>query len=115
MHGGGYHTLLHAMANSRFRVAGSTVGRKGKLRSEEGERAGVLGYLRRTLGVAAIKVQCLSLLGRVEGLGPGAAAAHHRRKEAATLERQWRLDQQAYILSAKQGRAVYRTSFAKVD
>ena len=107
--------MLHAMANSRFRVAGSTVGRKGKLRSEEGERAGVLGYLRRTLGVAAIKVQCLSLLGRVEGLGPGAAAAHHRRKEAATLERQWRLDQQAYILSAKQGRAVYRTSFAKVD
>ena len=54
------HALLHTMANSRVKVAGPTVGRKGKLRSEEGERAGVMGYLRRTLGVAAIKAQCLS-------------------------------------------------------
>ena len=74
-----------------------------------------MGYLRWTLGVGAIKTQCLSLLGRVEGLGPGAAAAHHRRKEATTLERQWRLEPLAHILSAKQGRAVYRTGFAKVD
>ena len=65
------HALLHTMALSRVRVAGPSTGRRGRLRSEEGERAVVMGYLRRTLGVATVKAQCSSLLGRLEGLGPG--------------------------------------------
>ena len=63
------HALLHTMAVSRVRVAGPSTGKRGRLRSEEGERAVVMGYLRRTLGIATIKAQCLSLLGRLESLG----------------------------------------------
>ena len=98
------HTLLSTLATNRAKVAGGSIGKKGRERSEEGERAVAIGYLRRTLGVAAIKAQCLSLLGRVEGMGPGSAAAAGRRREAANIDRQWRLEQQAYSLSVRQGR-----------
>ena len=103
------------MATSRVRVAGPSTGRQGRLRSEEGERAVVMGYLRRSLGIATIKAQCLSLLGRVEGLGPGSAAASHRRKQAAEIERRWRLEQRAYDLAQRQGRSIHRSGFAKLD
>ena len=68
------HFLLHQLAKSRVRVVGSSMGRRGRLCSEEGEMSVVMGHLRRTLGVAAVKGQFLSLLGRLESLGPGAAA-----------------------------------------
>ena len=48
------HALLSIMATSRVRVAGPSTGRKGKLRSEEGERSVVMGYLRRVMGVATV-------------------------------------------------------------
>ena len=107
------HALLHTMAVSRVRVAGPSTGRRDKIRPEEGERAVVMGYLRRTLSVAAIKAQCSSLLGRLEGLGPGAAAARNRRRQALELERQTRLQQRAHDLSVKQGWAIYRSGFAQ--
>ena len=109
------HTLLNIMATSRVRVAGPSTGRKGILRSEEGERAMVMGYLRRTLSIATTKAQSSSLLGRLEGLGPGSAAAINRRRQALDLERQWRLQQQAYNLSVRQGFNIHRTGFAKLD
>ena len=73
------------------------------------------GYLRRTLSVATVKAQAFSLLGRLEGLGPGAAAARNRRQQAAELDRQWRRQQQAYMLSQKQGWQIHRFGFAKID
>ena len=109
------HALLNTMATSRVQVAGPSTGRKGRLRSENGERAMVMGYLRRTLSVATIKAQSMSLLGRLEGLGPGSAAAINRRRQAADLERNWRLQQQAYNLSVRQGFAIHRSGFAKLD
>ena len=109
------HALLHAMAVSRVRVAGPSTGRRGKERSEKGEMSMVMGHLRRTVGMATIKAQCMSLLGRLQGLGPGAAAARNRRQQALDLERQWRLQQQAHHLSARQGWSVHRTGFAKKD
>ena len=101
------------MATHRVRLAGPSLGRRGRMRMEEGERSMVMGYLRRVLGVATIRAQCLSLLGRVESLGPGTAAATARRKEAAELDRRWRLEQQAYDLSVRQGWSIYRTGFGK--
>ena len=109
------HALIHALAKNRATVVGPSIGRQGRLRSEAGERAVAMGYLRRTLGVAAVKAQCISMLGRVEGLGPGSVAAYNRRREAVNIDRQWRLEQQAYSLSVRQGRAIYRTGFAKLD
>ena len=84
-----YHSRLGSttlvMANTRVRVDGSAVGRKGKLQSEEGERAIVMEYLHRILGVVGVKAQGLLLFGRVDRQGPGAAAAHHRQKKTASL------------------------------
>ena len=82
------HSLLTAIAKSRVRVGGPSRGRLGKERSEKGEMSVVMGHLRRTLSVTNIKAQCLSLLGRLDSLGPGAAAARNRRQQAAELDRQ---------------------------
>ena len=73
-----------------------------------------MGYLRRVLSINTVKAQSLSLLGRLQGLGPGAAAAANRRRQATDLERNWRLQQQAYNLSVRQGYAVHRTGFSKL-
>ena len=69
------HTLLAALATSRVRVAGVTRGRRGLWRTEEGERSLAIAALRRRLGVLTVRCQSLSLLGRLEVLGPGAAEA----------------------------------------
>ena len=65
------HALLAHLATSRVRVAGPTRGKKGLMRSEEAERATAISSLRRRLGVATVRAQCHSLLGRLETLGPG--------------------------------------------
>ena len=70
------HSLLASLATSRVRVAGPSRKRRGHLRSEEGERAMAISALRRRcLGVLMVRCQALSLLGRLEVLGPGTAAA----------------------------------------
>ena len=84
-------------------------------RSEDGERAVAISALRRRLGVLTVKCQCISLLGRLEVLGPGTAAAAGRRWQAADLERRWRREEQAHSLARAQGHRAYRTGFAKVN
>ena len=51
-------------------------------------------FFGRRVSVAAVKGQCLSLLGRLEVLGPGTAAAAGRRKWALVQEQRWRKDRQ---------------------
>ena len=68
------HSLIASLATSRVRVAGPSRGRRGHLRSEEGERAMAILALRRRLEVLTVRCQALSLLGRLEVLGPGSAA-----------------------------------------
>ena len=99
----------------RVRVAGPTRGRRGLERSEEAERASAISSLRRRLGVATMKAQCSSLLGRLETLGPGTAAATNRRRQAAEEERRWRREDMAFNLARRQGRSAYRTGFSKLD
>ena len=64
------HSLLDALATSRVRFAGPSLGRRGFLHTEEGERAVAIASLRRRLGVMTVRCQASSLLGRVETLGP---------------------------------------------
>ena len=59
-----WHALLAALATSRVRVAGVKYGRRGMLRSEEAERAVAISHLRVQLGVATVRAQSTSLLGR---------------------------------------------------
>ena len=85
------HQLLDNIATSRVRVAGPQDSRKGWRRTEEGERAVIVGYLRRMVSVAAVKAQCHLLLGRLEAMGPGTAQVRNRRMQAMELERGCRL------------------------
>ena len=109
------HALLAALATSRVRLAGVSRGRKGHLRTEEGERSLAISALRRRLGILTVRCQALSLLGRLETLGPGSSAAAGRRWQAAELERCWRMEERAHSLATVQGWRSYRTGFAKLD
>ena len=109
------HSLLATLATSRVRVAGPSRGKRGHMRSEEGKRAVAISALRRRLGVLTVRCQALSLLGRLEVLGPGTVAAAGRRWQAAELERCWRREQQAHTLARLSGQRAYRTGFAKRD
>ena len=109
------HALVAALATCRVRVAGVSRGRRGHMRTEEGERSLAISALRRRLGVLTVRCQAHSLLGRLESLGPGATAAAGRRWQAAELERCWRREEQAHTLASSQGWRAYRTGFAKLD
>ena len=105
---------MAALATCRVRVAGVTRGRRGHMRSEEGERSLAISGLRRRLGVLTVKCQAHSLLGRLEALGPGSSAAAGRRWQAAELERCWRREERAHTLATAQGWSSYRTGFGKL-
>ena len=72
-----------------------------------------VGYKRRKLGVMAVKAQCYSLLGRLEGLGTGSLGAAARRFKAEEQEQIWSRERKAYHLSMNQGFNVHRRGFAK--
>ena len=108
-------SLLAPLATSRVRVAGPSRGRRGHLRTEEGERAVAMSALRRRLGVLTVRCQSHSLLGRLEVLGPGMVAAAGRRWQATELENCWRREQRAHTLARLSGQRAYRSGFAKMD
>ena len=110
------HQLVEELASSRARIADpQTRGKKGQILSEEGIKSLAVGYIRRKLSIAAVKAQSHSLLGRLEGLGPGATAAAGRRSRAMEQERLWSRERRAYQLAAKQGFSIHRRGFGKVD
>jgi hypothetical protein len=110
-----WHQLLAALATNRVQVAGVQRGRRGLLRSEDAERALAISRLRIRLGIATVKAQCTSMLGRLEVMGPGAAAARGRRRQAARLEWQWAREQRAADLARRQGWRAHRAGFSKLD
>jgi hypothetical protein len=109
------HSLVEILATSRVRVAGPQKGRRGMVRSEEGEKSIAVGYIRRTLSLAGIRAQSHSLLGRLEGLGRGVTAAMGRRNEALQLERVWHRERKATALSLRNGVNILRRGFAQLD
>ena len=102
------HALISHMAVSRVQVARPQLGRRGQLRTEEAEIAIATAFLRRTFSICAVKGQAFSLLGRLEGLGAGVAAAQGRRNQAAQQEQLWRRQRQAHALCVRQGRDILR-------
>ena len=63
---------------------------------EQAEIAIATSFLRRTLSVCGVKGQASTLLGRLELLGPGTAAAMKRRNYSLLLERRWAQLRQAH-------------------
>ena len=106
------HDLVNHLATSRVAVAGPQRGRRGIVRSAEGERAIVVGQIRRRLSVAAVQAQTLSLHGRLRVIG--ASAAEKRRDNflntAAILAR----DRASYLETLR-GHFRVKRGFGKVD
>ena len=109
------HSLVEVLASSRARVADPQRKRKGGYLGEEGVKTLAVGYLRRRLSVCAVQAQCLSLLGRLEVMGPGQAAASGRRQAAADQEQLWRRERAAQQLAERQGFNALRRGCAKLD
>ena len=59
------------------------------MRTEEAEIALTISLLQKSLSVWAVCSQAKLLLGRLDVVGPGAAAAALRRNNALHLERRW--------------------------
>ena len=89
------HSLIHHLAVSRVRFAGPQVGRRGQVRTEEAEIALTISLLRKSLSEKL-------LLGRLDVLGPGAAAAAN----ALHIERRWAQQRRADALSTLQERSI---------
>ena len=108
------HSLIHHLAISRVRVAGPQKGRRGQVRTEEAELALTTAFLRRTLSVVGVRAQARLLLGRLEVIGPRAAAAAGRRNYALNLERIWANQRRADALCRLQGKALLRRGHFKI-
>ena len=65
--------------------------------SEKGELAMLTGQIRRSLSLEAVRSQARCLLGRLSGLGAGAASAARRRAWAETDERRMDRERRAYL------------------
>ena len=109
------HSLIHHLAVSRVQVAGPQKGRRGQVRSEEAELAITTSFLRRTLSLVGVRAQARLLLGRLEVIGPGAAAAAGRRNLALQLERTWANQRRADALCKFQGKSILRRGQFKID
>ena len=94
---------------------GPQVGRRGQVRTEEAEIALTTSFLRKSLSVCGVRSQARLLLGRLDVLGPGAAAAALRRNNALQLERRWAQQRRADALSSLQGRSILRRGHFKMD
>ena len=109
------HSLVDALATSRARAAEPQAGSRGRNLTEEGVKSLAVGFIRRRLGVATVRPQCLTLLGRLESMGPAAVLAAGRRRRALDQERAWARERRADAFAAKQGHNLLRRGFAKLD
>ena len=108
------HSLIHHLAVSRVQVAGPQKGRRGQVRSEEAELAITTSFLRRTLSLVGVRAQARLLLGLLEVIGAGAAAAG-RRNLAPQMERTWANQRRADALCRIQGKSILRRGQFKID
>ena len=67
------------------------------------------------MSVAVVKAQCFVLLGRLEGLGPGAVTAAGRRRRALEQERLWARERRTDAMPARQGFNIVRRGFVRLD
>ena len=106
---------MQRLATSRAEVANTVPHQRGTLKTLEAEKAGLVGYLRRTLSFTAVRETARLLLDRLQLLGDGAAEAARRRDRVQQLEaaayREWR----AQAVSMQQGRNILRHGFGMMD
>ena len=86
-----------------------------ELLSAKYDMALTTSFLRRALSVVGVRAQARLLLGRLEVIGPRAAAAAGRRNYALNLERIWANQRRADAICRLQGKALLRRGHFKID
>ena len=109
------HALVQRIATSRLLVAGMQPGRQGPPKSDAAQLAALVSYVRRQLSITAVIEQAKMLLERLQLLGEGSADAARRRERAAAAEVKASRERQAQLVCLRQGRAVMRHGFGKLE
>lgn len=109
------HSLVQRISRSRQEVVDLQHGRRGAPKSRVAELASHVGYVRRQLAHLAVQQQSRLLLDRLELLGDGSAEAAKRRDWAVQAERAVDRERRAQAVCQRQGRALFRSGFAKLD
>ena len=109
------HSLVQRLATARAEVAYTLPHRRGTLKTREVEKAGLVGYLRRTLSFTAVRETARLLLDRLQLLGDGAAEDARRRDRVQQLEAAAYRERRAQAVSMRQGRNIMRHGFGMLD
>ena len=99
---------------SRVQVASPQKGRRGQARTEEAELAFTTSFLRQPFSLVGVRAQARLLHGRLEVIGPGAAAAG-RRNLALLMERTFANQRMADALCRNQGKSISRRGQFIID
>ena len=109
------HQLVDSIATSRVSVAVPQRGRMGVERSVAGERAIVVGQVRRKLSIASVRAQCISLHGRLELIGTGLAETAARKSAAMAMAHAMELDRATFLQTLRAPQHGVRRGFGKVE
>ena len=109
------HGLVQRIASSRLEVAETQPGRRGPSKSRAAELANYVSYVRRQLSFTAVQQQAKLLLDRLQLIGDGASDAARRRERAEQAEAAARRERRAQAVCLRQGRAIRRHGFGKLE
>ena len=98
----------------RVQVASPQKGRRGHVHTEEAELVFTTAFLKQTLSLVGVRAQARLLHGRLEVIGPGAAAAG-RRNPALQMERTFANQRRADTLCRNQGKSILRRGQFIID
>ena len=98
------HGLVQTIAEARLEKQGLARGRQGS----EAELGILVGQVRRSLSITAVRAQAEMLLNRLSNLGPGARMAARRREWVRRREEVMRGERQAQWVANICGRGIVR-------
>ena len=106
---------MQRIAKSRLLVGDMQPGRRGPPKSDAAQLAALVSYVRRQLSITAVREQARMLLERLQLLGDGSADASRRRERAAAEEAGAQRERRAQWVCLRQGQAIIRHGFGKLD
>ena len=109
------HALVQRIAKSRLLIGEMQPGRRGPPKSDVAQLAALVSYVRRQLSITAVREQARMLLDRLQLLGDGSADAARRRERAAAEEARAHRERQAQLVCLRQGQAIIRHGFGKLN
>ena len=106
---------MQRIAKSRLLIGEMQPGRRGPPKSDVAQLATLVSYVRRQLSITAVREQARMLLERLQLLGDGSGDAARRRERAAVEEARAHRERQAQLVCMRQGQAIIRHGFGKLN